>query len=152
SSCWPPPRTRPTASTCATASSPRLPCASTPAPTSPGRGPTPTTACPPCATSSAGPATTTAAGWPTWTPEAPMHPLLLAFAFPLPLSLGWTSALTHLAPRLGLMDRPDPRKVHSHPTPRAGGLAVFAAFAAAVLLGPDGPPPFGLTLLALGVP
>ncbi len=31
------------------------------------------------------------------------------------------------ARRLGAMDQPDPRKVHPEPTPRLGGLAVFAA-------------------------
>jgi UDP-GlcNAc:undecaprenyl-phosphate GlcNAc-1-phosphate transferase len=31
------------------------------------------------------------------------------------------------ADRLGAIDRPDPRKVHSAPTPRLGGLAVFGA-------------------------
>jgi UDP-GlcNAc:undecaprenyl-phosphate GlcNAc-1-phosphate transferase len=46
------------------------------------------------------------------------------------LALAWqlTACLVRWAPRLGLVDHPDPRKVHSQPTPRAGGLAFFAAF------------------------
>jgi UDP-GlcNAc:undecaprenyl-phosphate GlcNAc-1-phosphate transferase len=47
-----------------------------------------------------------------------------------PLVLAWvlTACLIRGAPRLGLVDHPDPRKVHVQPTPRAGGLAIFAAF------------------------
>jgi UDP-GlcNAc:undecaprenyl-phosphate GlcNAc-1-phosphate transferase len=43
-----------------------------------------------------------------------------------PLS-GW------LAPRIGAMDVPDARKVHSVPVPRIGGAAVYLAFMAAVV-------------------
>jgi UDP-GlcNAc:undecaprenyl-phosphate GlcNAc-1-phosphate transferase len=81
-----------------------------------------------------------------------LTPILFAFACPLLLALGLTYALIYLAPRLGLIDRPDPRKVHTRPTPRAGGLAVFAAVALTVLLTPPGPGPGGLWLLALGLP
>ena len=38
-----------------------------------------------------------------------------------------------LAVRIGAMDIPDPRKVHTFPVPRLGGVAVFLAFMAAVL-------------------
>jgi UDP-GlcNAc:undecaprenyl-phosphate GlcNAc-1-phosphate transferase len=40
-----------------------------------------------------------------------------------------------LARRFGVLDAPGPRKVHAEPTPRMGGLAVFASFVAVVLLG-----------------
>jgi UDP-GlcNAc:undecaprenyl-phosphate GlcNAc-1-phosphate transferase len=47
----------------------------------------------------------------------------------VPLVLAWvlTGCLIRWAPRLGLVDHPDPRKVHTRPTPRAGGLAILAA-------------------------
>jgi UDP-GlcNAc:undecaprenyl-phosphate GlcNAc-1-phosphate transferase len=47
----------------------------------------------------------------------------------LPFVLSWvlTACLIRWAPRLGLVDHPDPRKVHTRPTPRAGGIAIVAA-------------------------
>lgn len=39
----------------------------------------------------------------------------------------------YAAGRLGAVDRPGPRRVHSYPTPRLGGLAVFLALALALL-------------------
>lgn len=57
-------------------------------------------------------------------------PLLLA------LLAGYllTPAVRVLAFKVGAMDHPDPRKVHSGVMPRMGGLAVYLAFVAAVLL------------------
>lgn len=50
----------------------------------------------------------------------PLAAMLLCIAVtPLVLSLSRT---------LGLIDLPGPRKVHAHPTPRIGGLAIAAAF------------------------
>ena len=50
-----------------------------------------------------------------------------------------SAALVPLAVRAArawnVLDRPGPRKVHAAPTPRLGGIAVFAAFTAFVLLG-----------------
>jgi UDP-GlcNAc:undecaprenyl-phosphate/decaprenyl-phosphate GlcNAc-1-phosphate transferase len=50
-----------------------------------------------------------------------------------------TAALVPLAVRAarawGVLDRPGPRKVHAEPTPRLGGIAVFTAFTAVVLVG-----------------
>ena len=37
-----------------------------------------------------------------------------------------TRSMISLAPRLGLIDKPDPRRIHTTPIPRAGGLAIFA--------------------------
>jgi UDP-GlcNAc:undecaprenyl-phosphate GlcNAc-1-phosphate transferase len=55
----------------------------------------------------------------------------LALAAGCPLVLSWllTALLLRWAPRLGLVDYPSARKVHTRPTPRAGGLAIYAAFA-----------------------
>jgi UDP-GlcNAc:undecaprenyl-phosphate/decaprenyl-phosphate GlcNAc-1-phosphate transferase len=49
--------------------------------------------------------------------------------FALPLAISWilTALLIRWAPRLGLVDYPSERKVHTQPTPRGGGLAIFAA-------------------------
>src|SRR5262249_23279371 len=56
--------------------------------------------------------------------------------FGCPLVLSWllTALLIRWAPRLGLVDYPSARKVHTQPTPRAGGLAFFIAFVATSLL------------------
>ena len=40
-----------------------------------------------------------------------------------------------LAARLGVMDAPGPRKIHATPTPRLGGVALFAGFNLVVWLG-----------------
>lgn len=60
---------------------------------------------------------------------------LMAFV----LSAGLAAALTPLAGRLawrwGAIDKPgDPRRIHTRPTPRLGGLAIFAAIFTATLL------------------
>jgi UDP-GlcNAc:undecaprenyl-phosphate/decaprenyl-phosphate GlcNAc-1-phosphate transferase len=46
-----------------------------------------------------------------------------------------------LAPRLGLLDIPDPRKVHARPVPRVGGWGIFAGalIALPLLLGLESP-------------
>lgn len=48
------------------------------------------------------------------------------------LVISWilTALLIRMGPRLGLVDYPSERKVHTRPTPRAGGIAIFAAFLA----------------------
>jgi len=44
------------------------------------------------------------------------------------ISIGLSRLLIFLGPKLGLMDLPDARRVHVHPVPRAGGLAIWSAF------------------------
>ena len=61
-----------------------------------------------------------------WTP-------LIAFAVPLAVSLGLTALLVRWAPRFGLVDLPDSRKVHTRPTPKGGGLSIYAAVVAGAL-------------------
>ena len=39
-----------------------------------------------------------------------------------------TPLVRSLARRIGMMDQPDARRIHTTPTPRGGGLAVFVAF------------------------
>jgi UDP-GlcNAc:undecaprenyl-phosphate/decaprenyl-phosphate GlcNAc-1-phosphate transferase len=59
-----------------------------------------------------------------------------AWLFGCPLAIAWllTALLIRWAPRLGLVDYPSDRKVHTRPTPRAGGLAIFAAVVLSSLL------------------
>jgi len=61
---------------------------------------------------------------------------ILVFAGALVLAIAATPLARYLAPRLGMMDRPSGRKIHSHPVPRLGGAAIFlAVLLAAVVLG-----------------
>jgi UDP-GlcNAc:undecaprenyl-phosphate GlcNAc-1-phosphate transferase len=53
----------------------------------------------------------------------------IALAGVCALAVSWvlTALLIRWAPQLRLVDYPDPRKVHTRPTPRAGGLAIYGA-------------------------
>jgi UDP-N-acetylmuramyl pentapeptide phosphotransferase/UDP-N-acetylglucosamine-1-phosphate transferase len=64
------------------------------------------------------------------------HIQFLAFAFLCALLLAFlcTPVAMWLGFRLGLVDQPGGRRIHEKPTPRSGGLAVFAAFFAALFL------------------
>ena len=56
--------------------------------------------------------------------------LILTFGTTCLVSIFVSWAARSLAGRLGLVDRPDGhRKLHLHPVPRLGGVAVFIAFA-----------------------
>ncbi len=65
-----------------------------------------------------------------------MDPLLLLVSSML-ISVALIPPLIRIAPRIGLVDRPDPRKVHQRTMPRLGGIAIvcgaliplFATFA-----------------------
>jgi len=48
------------------------------------------------------------------------------------LSLALTPLAARLAVRLEMFDRPDPRKLHSKPTPLLGGLAIYLAFLSSI--------------------
>ncbi|SMB91396.1 UDP-GlcNAc:undecaprenyl-phosphate GlcNAc-1-phosphate transferase [Thermanaeromonas toyohensis ToBE] len=60
----------------------------------------------------------------------------IALAFLVSLSL--TPVVKWLAPRLGALDQPDARKIHTGVIPRLGGLAIFAGFIAGYLVGGEG--------------
>ncbi|GAB6159353.1 MraY family glycosyltransferase [Desulfotomaculum varum] len=63
-----------------------------------------------------------------------LNSLTIAVFTALVIALGVTPLVRRVAFRIGAVDRPDHRKVHSKIMPRMGGLAVFIAFAATVLL------------------
>lgn len=53
--------------------------------------------------------------------------LIALFVVPCLVSAALTALLIRWAPRLGLIDQPGERKVHTQPTPRGGGLAIYFA-------------------------
>ncbi len=53
---------------------------------------------------------------------------ILGFFFALTISLLVTPLVINVAERFKVMDRPDPRKVHSRYTPRWGGLGIYFGF------------------------
>lgn len=61
------------------------------------------------------------------------YPVLIFFAFGISYLL--TPRVRDLALRFRLVDIPSDRRLHSSPIPRLGGIAVFAAFHAACVLG-----------------
>jgi UDP-GlcNAc:undecaprenyl-phosphate GlcNAc-1-phosphate transferase len=61
---------------------------------------------------------------------------ILVFAGALVLAIGGTPVARWLAPRVGVIDRPEARKIHRHPVPRMGGVAIYlAVIIAALVLG-----------------
>jgi len=61
---------------------------------------------------------------------------MLVFAGALVLTIGVTPVARWLAPRMGVIDRPEARKIHHRPVPRMGGVAIYlAVIAAALVLG-----------------
>ncbi len=54
------------------------------------------------------------------------YPFIFAVAYALAFSL--TPVMIWLAPKIGMVDVPDARRVHKRITPRGGGLAVIIAF------------------------
>ena len=63
-----------------------------------------------------------------------MYRDLLAFFIAFLASVGLTAPVRGLALRIGLVDKPGPRKVHVKPIPLLGGVAIYCGFALAVLI------------------
>ncbi len=61
------------------------------------------------------------------TDGATVNPLtfILPLIVALVLSMVFIPIMVRLAPRLGMLDQPDPRKVHATPIPRIGGVGIF---------------------------
>ena len=60
--------------------------------------------------------------------------ILLIFAGALVFAISATPVARWLAPRVGVIDQPSTRKVHTRPMPRLGGIAIFLAFILALVL------------------
>ncbi|MEO7003771.1 MAG: MraY family glycosyltransferase [Ktedonobacterales bacterium] len=60
--------------------------------------------------------------------------LLLGFLLAAALSYGLSVGVLRLCLRFNLLDKPGPRRVHTRPTPRLGGIAIFLAFLTVSLL------------------
>lgn len=64
---------------------------------------------------------------------------LLVVVTALAVSILVIPAMMRLAPRLGMIDVPDVRKVHARPVPRVGGFGIaLGALAALFVIGPEG--------------
>ena len=81
---------------------------------------------------------------------------LIAFAIALVGSLCLTVPVRRFALQYGMVDHPGPRKVHLHPVPLLGGIAIYLGFVLAILLTLHGVPQqqttsilAGATLLAI---
>lgn len=59
----------------------------------------------------------------------------LVFGLALALALGLTPLVRKLALRIGFVDRPVARSMHKEPKPYLGGVAIFLAYAVAVVAG-----------------
>jgi UDP-GlcNAc:undecaprenyl-phosphate/decaprenyl-phosphate GlcNAc-1-phosphate transferase len=68
-----------------------------------------------------------------------MNAGLIAFTVALITSLGITVPVRELALRVGMVDRPGPRKVHLQPIPLLGGLAIYCGVLIALLVSMGGP-------------
>jgi len=60
---------------------------------------------------------------------AKAYPFLLAFAGPFVLTLLLTPVVREISRKLGMVDRPDPRRVNKVPIPRGGGVAIVLGVA-----------------------
>lgn len=61
--------------------------------------------------------------------------ILLSAAASFVCSLVLTRIVIQIAPRIGFVDRPGHRKIHHHPKPLGGGIAIFWTLAIVLLLG-----------------
>ena len=60
--------------------------------------------------------------------------VIILFVGALVIATAMTPVSKWLAPRIGVMDRPNARKIHASPVPRMGGVAIFVAVMVAVVL------------------
>ena len=59
---------------------------------------------------------------------------VLGFALAAALTCGFSLIVAAVCRRLRIFDQPAPRRVHTHPVPRLGGLAIFLSFVVVSLL------------------
>ncbi|TLY29677.1 MAG: hypothetical protein E6K56_07935 [Ignavibacteria bacterium] len=60
--------------------------------------------------------------------------VILTFGIPLVLSLIATPLVIKLAGRVGAIDEPDERKIHTRPMPRLGGVGIYASLLPALVI------------------
>src|SRR5690242_4076466 len=60
--------------------------------------------------------------------------VFLTFGIPLLLSLIATPLVINLAGRVGAIDKPDARKIHTRPMPRLGGVGIYVSFFLALVI------------------
>ncbi|HEV2222021.1 MAG TPA: MraY family glycosyltransferase [Candidatus Acidoferrales bacterium] len=63
-----------------------------------------------------------------------MSTIWIAFVIALLASLSLTAPVRRFALHVGMVDKPDPRKVHVKPMPLLGGAAIYAGFVLAVVV------------------
>src|SRR5512141_2516289 len=66
-----------------------------------------------------------------------MSTFMLIFATALVFAIGGTPIARRIAVRVGVVDKPNARKIHTSPMPLLGGLAIYAAFLLALVLFAD---------------
>src|SRR5512143_3882918 len=66
-----------------------------------------------------------------------MATFMLIFATALIFAIGGTPLAKRIAVRVGAVDQPGARKIHTSPIPLLGGLAIYGAFLIALLLFAD---------------
>ena len=60
--------------------------------------------------------------------------IITLFVGALVIAVAMTPVSKWLAPRVGVMDKPNARKIHASPVPRMGGVAIFVAVMVVVVL------------------
>ena len=60
--------------------------------------------------------------------------VLILFFGALVIAVAVTPISRWLAPHVGMMDKPNPRKIHATPVPRMGGVAIFVAVMAMLII------------------
>ena len=74
---------------------------------------------------------------------------VIVFVIALTVTAVSTPLARRFALRMGLVDLPNPRRINKVPMPTGGGMAIFAGFLAAAVVGDI--PHFGVTVLSAGV-
>jgi UDP-GlcNAc:undecaprenyl-phosphate GlcNAc-1-phosphate transferase len=64
----------------------------------------------------------------------PLGMVLYSLVTALAISMALIPLMMRIAPRLGMIDKPDPRKVHARPVPRVGGIGIVCGALASILL------------------
>jgi len=65
---------------------------------------------------------------------------MLTFAIALTISFGLTPAVRRLALLVGMVDRPNARKLHQSSMPLLGGLAIYCGTVVGIMFSLDGQP------------